>query len=312
MYVEIQNRRKKNHYYLAHSVRIGQKVRKIRRYLGQNLSLKQLATLKNQAEKHILAQIETFKEITNPIQNLLSSTEIMQLEQIPKQNIILIGHLGKKDWDNFTEQFAYDTNAIEGSSVTLSEVKDIIRENKWPQDVSKAEISETYGVAHAIGHIKKTKTHLSLELMLKLHKFVFSNSKSFAGVFRTRGIEVVVRDSSGQTLHQGAPATRIRPLLNELVAWYNKNKSRYHPVVLAALVHNQFETVHPFQDGNGRVGRLLLNNILIKHGLAPINIELKKRAIYYEALQAYQKRGNIRPMIDLILREYAALKRALR
>ena len=71
---------------------------------------------------------------------------------------------------------------------------------------------------------------------------------------------------------------------------------------------NQFETIHPFQDENGRVGRLLLINALIKHGLPPLNIELKNRKQYYEALREYQTNGNLRPMLDLMLEEHRRLK----
>lgn len=81
--------------------------------------------------------------------------------------------------------------------------------------------------------------------------------------------------------------------------------------VLAAVVHNQFEIVHPFQEGNGRVGRLLLTNILLKYSLPPLNIELKNRSQYYAALQAYEKDHNIRQTLELMLKEYKALKRLL-
>jgi Fic family protein len=78
---------------------------------------------------------------------------------------------------------------------------------------------------------------------------------------------------------------------------------------LAAVVHNQFEIVHPFQDGNGRVGRLLLNNILLKNNLPPLNIELKNRTQYYSALQTYEKENNIRPTLELMLKEYREIKK---
>ena len=93
--------------------------------------------------------------------------------------------------------------------------------------------------------------------------------------------------------------------------WYNKNRKKYPPIVLAVVVHNQFETIHPFADGNGRVGRLLLNNVLLKHNMPPVNIELRNRREYYAALREYQENGNIRPMIDLILKEYKYLKKLL-
>ena len=80
---------------------------------------------------------------------------------------------------------------------------------------------------------------------------------------------------------------------------------------MAAVVHDQFENIHPFADGNGRVGRLLLNNILIKHNLPPVNISLRNRREYYEALQEYQKKGNIRQTLNLIIKECKMLKKEL-
>jgi Fic family protein len=80
---------------------------------------------------------------------------------------------------------------------------------------------------------------------------------------------------------------------------------------LAAVVHNQFENIHPFADGNGRVGRILLNNILIKHKLPPINISLKNRAEYYASLQEYQKNHNLKPTLELFIKEYKAFNKVL-
>ncbi len=131
-------------------------------------------------------------------------------------------------------------------------------------------------------------------------------------ILREKGEEVVVADARGDIVHRGAPSQHVESLLKELMTWYNRNKTRYPPLVLAAVVHNQFEIIHPFKDGNGRVGRLLLNNILLKHNLPPLNIEMKNRSQYYAALQAYEKDRNIRPTLELFLKEYRALKKMLR
>lgn len=108
---------------------------------------------------------------------------------------------------------------------------------------------------------------------------------------------MVVADSYGNVVHRGAPSQQVERLLKELIKWYNQNKKKYLPMVLAVVVHNQFENIHPFQDGNGRVGRLLLNNVLLKHDLPPLNIEMRNRAQYYAALQAYETDHNIRPTL---------------
>ena len=119
---------------------------------------------------------------------------------------------------------------------------------------------------------------------------------------------MVITDAMGNIVHRGAPSGHVVSLLKELVSWYNKNRKKYPPIVLAAVVHNQFENIHPFRDGNGRVGRLLLINILLKHRMPPLNIELKNRRKYYAALQEYQNNHNIRPMIELMLKEYKRIK----
>ena len=311
MNIEIRKVGKKKKYYLAHSFREGKKVKKIRRYLGADLSKKRLTIIKKRAEELIKQQIETYKKIKNPLNHVLSKKEINLLKTLEAKGKIKISHISEEDWSKFTELFTYNTNAIEGSTINLNEVKNILEEDKWPIDAPKTEISETYGVAEAVKEIRKTKIHISLEFIKKLHKIIFKNSKEFAGKFRKKGIEVVIKDSLGKIVHVGAPANKIRPLLKGLIVWYNKNKNKYPPLVLAAVIHNQFEVIHPFQDGNGRVGRLILNNILLKYNLPPVNIGLENRREYYTSLRDYQNTGNIRPMIELIIKEYKILKRKL-
>jgi Fic family protein len=312
MNIEIRVQGKKKKYYLGHSFRIGNKVKKIRFYLGSNLSKKKLKTKREIAEKILRERIERFKIIHDPFYTVLSPSEIEELRTLEAKGEIRVLHLNEKDWLKFTKLFTYDTNAIEGSTVNLSEVGDILEKSKWPEKRTKWEISETYGVAEAIKHIRKTREHISLNLIKQLHKVVFGNSKPFAGDFREKGTEVAVVNSLGNIVHRGAQSDQVTQLLNELIKWYNKNRSKYPALVLAAVVHNHFETIHPFRDGNGRVGRLLLNNILLKHKLPPVNIELKNRGEYYDALQEYQKNRNIRPMIELILKEYRLLKKTLK
>jgi len=309
MHIEIRKRGKAKLYYLAHSFRDNGRVRKVRRYLGKNLTPKKVKELKENAEKAILEQINLYNSIRDPLHTILSPTEKEHIKTLIARGGIEVIHLSEKDWGTFVENFTYDTNAIEGSALSLPEVRNIIRKDKWPKDGSKEDISEAYGVAEAVKHIRKTKEHISLDLLKELHRISFKNSKPFAGKFREKGVEVVVASASGRILHRGAPQRKVVALLGELIEWYKKNRKKYHPIVLAAVIHNQFENIHPFQDGNGRVGRLLLNNILLKHNLPPVNIEFKKRGEYYSSLRAYQGLGNIRPTIELILKEYKELKK---
>ncbi|MAG60799.1 cell filamentation protein Fic [archaeon] len=312
MYLEIREIGKKKKYYLTHSYKKEGKVQKTRRYLGENLSNKQLLKIRPQAEKAIKVKINESKRINNPFNTVLSIEEIKEIDNLISKNYVKIQHLSKKQWNEFTESFTYNTNAIEGSTLILSEVKKIISNNIWPQDAPKEDIAEAQGVKSAIDYIRTCKTQLSIKIIKEIHEIIFQNSKSFAGKIRKKGVEVVIRDFKGEIVHQGAPSILVSSLLKELVTWYQRNKNKYHPIVLAAVVHNQFETIHPFADGNGRVGRVLLNNILIKHDFPPINIEFKHRREYYRSLQEYQKRGDLRPTIELFLKEYKILKRKFR
>ena len=311
MHIEKRNTGKKTKYYLSHSYREGEKVHKFRKYLGANLSASKLEERKKIAGKLILEEIHKYNIIKDPLHFELSKEEVEEIEKLESEIPIKINHLSEKDWKIFSEIFAYNTNAIEGSELNQKEVKDILEEDKWP-DKSKEDIAETYGVDEAIKFIRTTKEHLSIDLIKKIHKIVFKNSKSFAGKLRRRGEEVVVKDTSGKVVHEGAPQSRINYLLNELIDWYDKNKSKYSTLILAAVIHNQFENIHPFADGNGRVGRILLNNIMLKHGLPPMNIELKNRAEYYNSLKEYELNKNTKPTIELFLKEYKELKNKLK
>ena len=311
MHVETRKQGLKRKYYLAHSFRQAGKVRKLRVYLGSDIEPMELEQLRKLGEAKLKGRLDAGRHISDPLLTVLSNIELNELKTLEAKAHIRIAHLSEEDWRKFTDAFAYDTNAIEGSTIDSKEVAEILEKGKWP-DKPKEDISETYGVAKAIDFIRKTtKERVSLPLILTLHGIVFGNSKAFAGKFRARGVEVVVADQYGNVLHRGAPSTDVRRLLSELVRWYDKNRTRYPPLVLAAVVHNQFECIHPFQDGNGRVGRILLNNILLKHRMPPLNIELRNRHEYYAALQAYEKRHDLRPTMELMLKEYRALKRLL-
>jgi Fic family protein len=311
VHLEVREKNGSRKYYLSHSFRVGSSVKKVSIYLGSNLTLEELELKRKNAEAKLGDKIREAQAIRDPYITALSPSESKELETLEARGELNILHLSELDWNKFKEAFTYNTNAIEGSYIEQKEVANILRKGKWPEDKSKEDISETYGVAEGIDYIRAAEDHVSLKLIKELHRIVFKNSKAFAGEFRKKGVEVVVADVYGNIIHRGAPSGKVQKMLKELISWYNHNKTECPAIVLAAVVHNQFEIIHPFQDGNGRVGRLLLNNILLKHNFPPLNIELKNRAQYYAALQAYEKAHNIRPTLDLMLKEYRALKKML-
>lgn len=309
MYVEKRKYYGKTKYWLSHSFREGGKVHKIRKLLGIDLSPDVLEDRKKKAEQLILEEINKYKIIKDPLHDNISKEEVEFIKRLQAEAELKVIHLSEKQWETFSEIFSYNTNAIEGSELSKKETKEVIEKGIWPAEKSKEDIAEALGVNEAIAFIRKTKEHISLDLIKNIHYIVFKNSKIFAGEFRKLGQEVVVRTGTGVIVHEGAPSSRVATLLNELINWYNKHKSEYPAILLAAVVHNQFENIHPFADGNGRVGRILLNNILLKNNLPPVNIDIKNQREYYKTLQDYEKKGNIRPTIELILKEYKNLRK---
>jgi hypothetical protein len=118
--------------------------------------------------------------------------------------------LSEDEWARFSEAFTYNTNAIEGSMITAKEVENILERDEWPAGKTREDISETYGVAEAIKHIRKVKDHLSVKLMKDLHFMIFKSSKPFAGKIRPKGVEVVVADAHKNVVHRGAPSVWCR------------------------------------------------------------------------------------------------------
>ncbi len=308
MHIEKRNVGNCIKYFLSHSYREGSKVYKFRKYLGQDLKQEMLEERRKIAEKLILEDIHKYKILRDPLQIELSVDEIEKIRKLEVTIPLKINHLSEEDWKEFSILFTYNTNAIEGSKLNQKEVTDLLQNDKW-SGKSKEDIAEAYGVDEAISYIRTVTEHISVDLILKIHKIVFRNSKSFAGKLRKKGEEVVVMDSMGRVVHEGAAQARIKHLLAELIKWYEQNKKKYPGLILGAVVHNQFENIHPFADGNGRVGRILLNNILIKHNLPPININFKNRMEYYESLQVYEKFHDLKPTIELYMKEYRELYR---
>ena len=294
MFVEKRKAGKNIKYLLVHSYRENGKVRKIRKYLGQNLGKEELKETKDKAKKHVLGILQELK--TEVFLFALTKNQINKLNKY--DNKIKITRFDSREWRRFTEEFVFNTNAIEGSTIQREEVPDILHKPK----VEGAEEIETKGVAKAVDYIKKTKEDLSIELMKKLHEICFNGSKSFAG--QLRSVEVAVVDLKGEVLHRGVSVSDLHPALKDMILWYKENKQKFRPLVLAAIMHNQFEYIHPFQDGNGRVGRLLLNFILLKNKYPPINITLENRAEYYRTLQEYQKNQNLKPTVEFLVKQY--------
>jgi len=198
-------------------------------------------------------------------------------------------------------EHVYNSNAIENSTLTLEETEKILLEVDLERFVSAREIHEAKNLARVMSYIEDgaRSQELSLELMERLHKMLIGNiDENIAGRFRSGDEWVRV----GAYVAPGPK--EIKPLLQNLTTSYLSDKNS-HIITRLAKFHSEFEHIHPFCDGNGRIGRVLNNFILLREGYVPINIAFADRAQYYNAFKEYDKDGAIKIMEEIIGRALA-------
>jgi len=287
VYTEIQEKNGKKYYYRVLSIRKGNKVTKNRIYLGVDLEKNKLSKKEKEADKELML-----------LSTLLEEGELKELEKIKKKYFKLPKETRDNRYEAFVSLFTYDSTNIEGNTMTLQETSQLLFENITPRKPLR-EINEVINHKEAFDFIIHNKNEISKELILKLHKLVVKNTlkpelKNQVGKYRT--LQVYIR---GTNWLPPKPADVSKEIAS-LLSWYSKNKNKLHPLILAAYFHSAFETVHPFVDGNGRTGRLILNLILRRNNFPMINIPNKKKYIYYGALESAQINGDLRPLVKFL------------
>ncbi len=190
----------------------------------------------------------------------------------------------------------YNSNAIENSTLTLEETEKILLQIDLDRFISEREIFEAKNLAQVVSYIdKKAKEQeLTLEMILLLHKMLISNIRDdVAGRFRNDNEYVRV-------------ANHIAPAPKEIVDRLEKMLAQYHALASENIIkriaklHLAFEHTHPFVDGNGRIGRVINNYLLIREGFVPINIKFIDRKKYYEAFSEFDKKGATTIMEEIV------------
>lgn len=182
-------------------------------------------------------------------------------------------------------EMVYNSNAIENSTLTLKETEDIILRDQMLRDHEIREVYEAKNLARITTELlKNPDERLTTGLILSLHKLLLIGiGDDIAGRYRS-GKEWVRIGT-----HVGANPTFVSGLMSELIENYHKESEEYF-LDKIAYFHAEFETIHPFNDGNGRIGRVLINQQLASLGLPPIIIQNKsKHTNYYPLFDEYRR-----------------------
>lgn len=289
MFIEKKTIHGKIYLYVRKSFREGAQVKtKTIAYLGKAPMRKAI----------VLKKMAVFQAAESPA--LQKATALAYLEAAQLQNLAEMKQdftrklktldplLRQEMFRDFKTYYIYNTNAIEGNTLTLEETNLLLNENKTPEGKDLREIYDHLNEKEVFDYLLKTKPDLTLPVIVDIHARLLKKIDARLGGFRRHNVRVVGAEFTP------SPAEYVSTDMKILLRWYQqyeKNEKKLHPLILAALFHEKFERIHPFYDGNGRAGRMLLNFILLRKGYPPIIIKNKVRKEYYHALSQGHQAG---------------------
>jgi excisionase family DNA binding protein len=233
-----------------------------------------------------------------PADGRFKSTEsiLMQIEnkkaELDSRRPFTEGEVARLN-EEFTVEYTYNSNAIEGNTLTLRETDLVLKGLTIDQKPLKDHI-EAVGHKEAfdfVNELVRDQIQISESIIKQIHYLVLADKTEDRGIYR----KIPVRIMGAQ--HEPVQPYLIIPKMEQLIMDYVENNENI--VTKLAKFHLEFERIHPFIDGNGRTGRLLVNLELMKAGYPPIDIKFTDRIQYYNAFDEYNVNHNLAPMENL-------------
>lgn len=214
-------------------------------------------------------------------------------EQLDQRRPLTSGELQRMQ-EEFLVEYTYNSNAIEGNTLTLQETALVLEGVTIDRKPLKDHL-EAVGHKDAFLYVQelvKDRVPFSENVIKRIHTLVLMDRPDDRGIYRRIPVRIM-----------GAYHTPPEPMLvpeqmEKLIAEFSKKK--LHPIESAALFHLKFEGIHPFIDGNGRTGRLIMNLFLMQNGYPPINVKFADRKRYYEAFDSYYRDNNDSAMVKMV------------
>lgn len=206
--------------------------------------------------------------------------------------------------DEFIIENTYDSNAIEGNTLTLRETA-LVLEGVTIGEKPLKDHLEAIGHKEAFGYVMELaemNAELTEQVVKDIHSLVLMNDRENKGKYRSVPVKI-----SGAA-HVPPQPYLVPVQMESLIADYADMKANKHIIEAAAKLHLRFEGIHPFIDGNGRAGRLVLNLELMKAGLLPVNIKFADRRKYYAAFDSYHGEAHSAAAMVELIAEYEKLE----
>lgn len=200
----------------------------------------------------------------------------------------------KRLQEEFLVEFTYNSNAIEGNTLTLRETALALEGVTIDQKPLKDHL-EAIGHRDAFLYVQQLvtgKEAVSERSIKDIHSLVLLDRPEDKGKYRSIPVRIM------GAYHEPPQPYLVAVQMEQLLADHEKAKT--HSIEKAALFHLRFEGIHPFIDGNGRTGRLLLNLMLMQQGYPPINVKFTDRRRYYACFDSYYGDGSAQPMVSMV------------
>ncbi|MFH1638628.1 MAG: Fic family protein [Candidatus Woesearchaeota archaeon] len=296
-YVEIIGRGKKEYYYLTKNTRISlNKWKKIRIYLGDKKPTKKeiqkyARKIEQKVKKEAIEKLEyphLSKEDSETLQDLKESYRAW-LKHTPST-------VKEKLYEDFVIRFTYHSNAIEGNRLTLRQTALILKDKVIPSGIRAEDYHEAINGRQCLEFLKYYKGGLNKRLLEKVNRILTKNtSVVYSGRIRFFDVQI------GGSNHIPPKHKEVEKHLLNMYKWYSASKNRLHPFELATMIHAKITWIHPFEDGNGRTARAIMNWLLMKNGFPMFFIPYEKREKYYTTIEEADK-GNYKQYVSGMLR----------
>lgn len=230
---------------------------------------------------------ELFLEVTGqrviPGDVLTAKKQALQQKSSQHNNIVEEILANPDIRDQFILKLTYHSNSIEGSTLDEKDTAAVIFDNVALPDKSLTEQLEAKNHQTALNYLFEyisKEQAINEELVLKLHSILMNGVRPDAGKYRSHGVRI--RGTDLPTANFLSISKLLPPVIKDAAS------GTKDIVALSAKAHSKFEQIHPFSDGNGRVGRLLMTAMLLKHNFAPAIIRQQQKQLYYNYLYKAQ------------------------
>lgn len=248
------------------------------------------------AEKPIDGRTIRYRRNDSPYAELFAEVDALKAE-LDKRRPLTQGELQRLR-EEFLVEYTYNSNAIEGNTLTLQETALVLEGVTIDKKPLKDHL-EAVGHRDAFLYVQdlvKNKVPFSESIIKQIHTLVLMDRPDDRGVYRRIPVRIM------GAYHVPSDPVLVPEQMENLIAEFAGNK-KLHPIERAALFHLKFEDIHPFVDGNGRTGRLILNLMLMQAGYPPINVKYSDRKRYYEAFDVYYKDKIIGNMLNIVVND---------